>query len=899
MAIHFIKPEEKRDWFQTSKHLAYFAFAASKLNVPGMAKAAENAAGSLKDMNIDQRAWCWLSITTQTALYALSSDLKTNYNLSSKELRDTIRNFAAPYLDQALEFELTPACLWNPADQPVLKALVADLPAFAEWVAPGVEAGDLTAQFRREAQIATDRIAQLDQEFYAPLEQAMTSLYGEGERRDRAWRDHLRWVRFLYEGKPTFSPDETETTSLAAVYQRLRCFWHEDVKDEEAEDKNAKKRIVHIGDLHGETLKWLGDESGPLVRVITGGPGSGKSSFARAFAMEAAEKTSFRIAFAELQHMSLGGGFEDHLESYFDSLQSQSEGGGKRGLPGGPLALQQDAGEPLLLIFDGLDELTVDEAAGREMATQFIQRVDRLTQKYRSPVIKAMVLGRNIACQEGVERSDLTLADMHHVAPLRPLVSREDIGLGNDQVSLHSETSDPGGLAETDQRPEYYQRWAKARGKPEEMPSVVTSDEVQGLNAEPLLLHLLLLSDRTEEEILDNPNHVYRDVFDTIHLRNQRISGRAKLDADDFDLLMECVALATWRGGGRTSSEADYIAVRALHAGRRDKKLKELEGAELKNVAIQFHARKGELGGEGFEFIHKSFSEYLVARALLRLAKTVVATAESSDDETALLRWVRVIQKAELTQEILTFLRNEARAQPDADTLAGVGELFSGAQLTGFPAHQAAPQANYREIETMHRCGETAMLAVIHSLGVKGDNEPMQLLPISWPKELRQTNELGDDLNLSPRHLLHRMLNVDEPIAGSFLSQLDLSQSWLECLYFKKSNLRNANLSGADLHRANFRGADLSEANLSGADLIGTELHEATLSRANLTGANLTGASLNAGNLNRADLSGADLSGADLTSAKDLQQEQINSAKGSKAKTKLPDHLTAPTHWDD
>lgn len=111
MAIHFIKPEEKRDWFKTSKHLAYFAFAASKLNVPGMAKEAESAADSLKDMNIDQRAWCWLSITTQTALFSLSSDLRTNFNLSGDELRTSIRNFAAPYLDAAAEYELTPTSL--------------------------------------------------------------------------------------------------------------------------------------------------------------------------------------------------------------------------------------------------------------------------------------------------------------------------------------------------------------------------------------------------------------------------------------------------------------------------------------------------------------------------------------------------------------------------------------------------------------------------------------------------------------------------------------------------------------------------------------------------------------------------------------------------------------------
>ena len=805
----------------------------------------------------------------------------------------------------------------------MLADLVANLPEFANWVAPGADHGDLVVQFRLEAKKATFRIAQLDQAFYAPLKEAMTSLYGEGERRERAWHDHLTWINYLYEGKPTFSPDVTETTPLSAVYQRLRCFWHEDVRDEEADDKDAKKRIVHIGDLHGETLKWLQDDSGPLVRVITGGPGSGKSSFARAFAMEAAEKTAFRIAFAELQHMSLGGGFENHLESYFDDLQAEIEGGGKRGLPGGPFALRREAGEPLLLIFDGLDELTVDETAGREMATRFIAQVDMLTRKYREPVVKAMVLGRNIACQEGVERSDLTLADMHHVAGLKPLVSREEVGLGNDQVSLHSETSDPHDLADHDQRPEYYQRWAKARGKSADTPSVVTSDDVQGLNAEPLLLHLLLLSERPEAEILDNPNHVYRDIFDTIHERNQRIAGRAKLEADDFNLLMECVALATWRGGGRTSSEADYIAVRALHAGRRDKKLKALEGAQLKNVAIQFHARKGELGGEGFEFIHKSFSEYLVARALLRLAKTVVTAAENSDDETALLRWAKVIWKAELTEEILTFLRNEAKAHPDEDVLTGLGDIFSVALASGFPTHQAAPHENYRTLETMQRCSETAMLATIHALCVFGGGDSHNLAPIRWPQDFRQIDYSGASLLLAPRQMYQRLFHVDEPISRLLLSRIDLQNSWLEGLYLYKADLSRADLSRADLSRADLSRADLSRADLSradlsradlsGADLSGADLSGADLYGANLYGANLYGANLSRANLREANLSGANLSGAkcnrlhidsarlhfaDLTEAIDLSQDQINSADGSKSTTILPDHLSAPDHWD-
>ncbi len=75
------------------------------------------------------------------------------------EFKDTICTFAARYLNDVAKYEWTPSCLWNPVDQPVLAGLVANLPKFAEWVARRANTGCLSAYFRQEAQIATDRIA--------------------------------------------------------------------------------------------------------------------------------------------------------------------------------------------------------------------------------------------------------------------------------------------------------------------------------------------------------------------------------------------------------------------------------------------------------------------------------------------------------------------------------------------------------------------------------------------------------------------------------------------------------------------------------------------------------------------------------------------------------------------
>ncbi|MFD3548397.1 pentapeptide repeat-containing protein [Streptomyces sp. NPDC058655] len=122
------------------------------------------------------------------------------------------------------------------------------------------------------------------------------------------------------------------------------------------------------------------------------------------------------------------------------------------------------------------------------------------------------------------------------------------------------------------------------------------------------------------------------------------------------------------------------------------------------------------------------------------------------------------------------------------------------------------------------------------------------------------------------------------------LAALDVSALRHEAnaLLLKSSELVRAEVPG---RRKNHRGADLMGARLSGADLRG----------ANLRGAYLIAADLSRADLRRADLIGADLRdanlrGADLRDAVFLTQPQLNAAQGNPA-TRLPSHLTHPTHW--
>ena len=90
------------------------------------------------------------------------------------------------------------------------------------------------------------------------------------------------------------------------------------------------------------------------------------------------------------------------------------------------------------------------------------------------------------------------------------------------------------------------------------------------------------------------------------------------------------------------------------------------------------------------------------------------------------------------------------------------------------------------------------------------------------------------------------------------------------------ADLTAADLAFADLERADLRGANLTAADLAGAIIVGADLERANLTNASFTSANLTI--------------------ADLTDAKDLTQEQLNSAcvmEGFEPPT-LPEGLKPP-----
>jgi uncharacterized protein YjbI with pentapeptide repeats len=758
---------------------------------------------------------------------------------------------------------------------------------------------------------------------YQPVIRGVQGPIAENFRRERQWQRHNDWIRSEFYDADVFSFEkQPQPVKLKDVYIFLRCVWHEEGADaaaaEEselnAESGRRRQRAAHVAKLHDYMHAWLASpRTGDTLRLVAGGPGSGKSSFARAFATEVTRATGWRVVFVPLQRVDLEGDLLDALRKLWDRTKHQEMG--FEG-PGDPLDWYGQGTAPCLLIFDGLDELAHSEHAATDLTSRFIHQLEKLLRDCASSKapLKALVLGRTVAAGEARRAAGLALATLLHVLPLRPPTA-SDLWLTEEHPGSRpgEDVVDDQGLLkaeDVDQRKVYWRQWqemAGAAAEPE--PPGLTDERLSGLTDEPLLLHLLIISgflapDRWQEAA-DNRNRVYAEIFSRVYERD-RDEGKGvapKVDRHGFFMLIECLGLASWPGGGRTFTAKAFRDVRESHIkGPGSRELKEMPDTDA-GTLVQFYARE-DFDAAGYEFLHKSFGEYLIGRGLLTAARRARRTLDEDGPGEAARHWVKIAGLAEITPEILQFLRDQVRLMETAEAQELKGALETLMRWTlreGMPAQSVGDTSSFRLIEARQRCAEGALLAVLNACARRlgeGENSVAPVV-LDWPdrlalKRLLERLRLGRSpfaLATVFEGLARRdAADDDKDFSHSYghrLDCVDLSCVWLRdaalrCASLFRAALPDADLSGADLSRADLSRADLRRSNLRGASLFRAALPDADLSRADLSRADLTGAALRDADLNgailfygvlrgaalsRADLSGADLTGADLTGA--------------------------------
>ncbi|NVJ64411.1 MAG: pentapeptide repeat-containing protein, partial [Flavobacteriaceae bacterium] len=682
----------------------------------------------------------------------------------------------------------------------------------------------------------------------------LTGPVAEGISRRMAWQRHYSWIDHRLSKEPVFGQEEAGIT-LRDVYVPLRSNFHTEVPIEGDDEENrpdarragpeAKtRRVANVGWLEETVKSWLDGlkqtankrELQDTLRVVAGPPGGGKSVFSRVIAHDVAMAGRWNVAYAELQHMSFKDDFRDRIRAYFEP-NNMGAGLGDDIFQ----MLDVPASPPVLFVFDGLDELSHSEDAAKDVSRKFIRNVKEMLSSLNRNGLRAaaLVLGRSVAVKEALSEAELPISTLLHVMSLKPLDQRaleigyQRSGGGPDDVK------DPEGLLGEDYRHSFWKTWLVASSRPSETRAAALENEkLDDLTAEPLLFYLLILSgyaDESADRAADNRNQVYQEIFRRVHERDKHKAHSAShgLDEDGFLHLMECLGLAIWQGGGRTGEEGGYGKYRKLHGFKRKRAFEDKEFASLKNVTSQFYTR--EVGGaeKGFEFVHKSFGEYLAGCSLLRAAEELAHLFED-DDETFCVKWLDLFGAQPVTPEVLQFLKDEVRLQalgliePVKEKLT---KHMNWVLKNGFPANSDS-YGSWRIAETHQRNATGALLAVLNALA-SAQGKTLVRAEAAPAKEGKKASEMHQEAlqqirirpdwpdPLAPRRLIEQL-----HITHGRTAAHHLCLGWFD---FAPVNGQNCGLQCLGLHFADLRGANLMEADLSGANLIWANLGGANL----------------------------------------------------------------------
>jgi len=714
-------------------------------------------------------------------------------------------------------------------------------------------------------------------DFYKPLLTAADTPFQLADEREYDWAQYRLSLQTQFTGTPLFDED----FPLASVYVPLRAYLETRPQNERTAYVRDATRIRHVSDLETTVAAWLQPRAaapahqppdpppgqlpqGSPLCVLSGGPGSGKSSFCKKLAARLAEEGR-HVLLIPLHHFTLKGDIPASIDSCIAErlgFLSHKPMENRRALFARPSAPQT----PLVLIFDGLDELASQGRASQEAARAFLSALkDFLRDENAAELrVQAIVSGRELVLQ--THDTELTGRPILHLLPY--FLTKEEM---NQPTYSFRTYNDPNHLLHEDQRDTWWQRFTTAKGLPKsQMPEPLKRDDLREITEQPLLNYLLALSfqrKKVDFEAETNLNVIYADLLRAVY--DKRWGGEkvhiAGLEFEDFAAVMEETGLAVWHTDGRTARLPD-IQQRCTSLPAAVLQKFE-EGAEqgVMRLLTAFYIRKTDAyDAPTFEFTHKSFGEYLTARRMvsgLYDIKDMLAPRRGRRteraEEKALVEWARLFGPTSLGPALLRFLRNEVAQIYHSDAsrnTEGKADIEAFQQILcdligvmlreGMPMHHTDLKlTTYLEMDHQARNAEEALLAMLHACA----RLTQKVSDIAWSDKddqnaWTQPERAGTWLR---RFCGQRTFwSTHTPIAWNCLGWLNLNSCLLADLNLCLADLQGADLHWAHLQEANLQGADLQGANLQAAKLQEAKLQEANLQEADLRWVKLQGTKL-------------------------------------------------------
>ena len=405
------------------------------------------------------------------------------------------------------------------------------------------------------------------------------------QRQKDAWEQYFKTLRELPDQKETMF---NEQFGVRKVFLLPQATYHISSAPGEA---GKPKIIQNLDEILGALLS--NRASSEDLIILCGGPGSGKSTLCRILASELANKENIHPIFLRLRRLKEGSDIATFIEEYLNKQGIIDRLSDLREFPN------------LIIILDGFDELVM---ASRSKLRHFFNMLREEHSVGPLKFSKIIVSGRDTLFPQGDG-----LPSGSHIITLQPFDTSRVTEWGCKWRALHS--SEPGHSF----HPENLLDTSNITKHKQPLHHLVTW---------PLTLHLvariytagrLNLSNKKSSEI--EKAYLYRTILaETAKRQTDQADTKGRLDPKNMREFLRTLA---WAMYSKTTDSMDLSDVMPIlgnfYPGYSDSDIAELTDVAVVNAP---QLRRGE--ETGFEFVHKSFAEYLVAEKMAESIEHII-----------------------------------------------------------------------------------------------------------------------------------------------------------------------------------------------------------------------------------------------------------------------------------
>lgn len=703
---------------------------------------------------------------------------------------------------------------------------------------------------------------------YKDIIDALNSPFSLSVERELAWK--------LYDAQLQRRLEDSvfgEPFGLRQIYIPLNAYYEESPVAKDISDDRSSSRKVVVR-LSEELDRWLSStKKEDAVRAISGGPGSGKSSFSKVYAAHVSKQGTIKVLFIPLHFIDPARDFVDEIGRFLSDEGIMKVNPLKR----------EELTSDLLIILDGLDELASQGRAAAETARNFVRSVQLTVDRINMNglCVRVLLSGREVT----IQGSESELRQVRQILTVLPYYTDN-----SKPHQSHNAFEDPKSILSKDFRNDWWKNYGELTGLGySELPTDLKRDDLDEITAQPLLNYLLALSycrGRLNFSKGVNLNQIYDDLVEAIYERgyeNGRQHGPIKLlkEADFFSILEE-IGLAAWHGDGRTTTISEigrYCELGGL--GQQLNAFQEGAEAGITSLLAAFFFRQHGSRPKGdptFIFTHKSFGEYLTARRLVRAMREIVEETSRRQgrgrgwgETEALAYWAEMCGPSALSTNIHDFLRSEVKLQPPTmieDMHQCFINLFNHLLVNGMPMEKITTLVSFPDSLFQARNAEESLLAAMNACALASSQisnilHPNKVAFGTWLKRIQQQrtgpehtlllscmswlNLSGICLDLADLYAadisnsnLEKAFGFRIALGRATAIDTNFSNVNFNDAFFCLGDFERANFANARLQQANFDDTTCTEANFAGADLSNASFKDATIMNATLTGADIT-----------------------------------------------------------